>query len=185
VSVHASYPDDLLTVEAYLELEARSEVRHERVGGRVVAMSGGTERHDLAALSSRARLADDVEPQGCVVFAHNRLLRIDNAFRYPDVLSRCGRPASDQYENDARILVEVLSPDSSMRDRRDKASMYVRLRGLEAYVVVDPDRPTVEVLAPEDGVWVWRAFGPGSTIELAGWVWDVDQLHTYLDAVAG
>jgi Uma2 family endonuclease len=71
-----------------------------------------------------------------------------------------------------------------MRDRRHKASMYVRLRGLEAYVVVDPDRPTAEVLAPEDGVWVWRAFGPGSTIELAGWVWDVDQLYTYLDAVS-
>jgi Uma2 family endonuclease len=172
-------------VEDYLALESRSEVRHELVGGRVYAMAGGTDRHDLAAFWIARRLAVAFEPRGCVVFPHNRMLRVDDVFRYPDVLVRCGRPADAQYENDARILVEVLSPDSSARDRRDKASNYVRLHSLQAYLVIDPDQPRVEVLSPEDGVWTWRVFGPGMKLDLDGWTLDVDQLYAYLAAVAG
>jgi hypothetical protein len=35
------------TFEEYLELEARSQVRHEFVDGMIFAMAGGTDRHDV------------------------------------------------------------------------------------------------------------------------------------------
>ena len=38
---------DLLTVEEYLEGEELSEVRHEYSAGRVFAMAGGTDNHNL------------------------------------------------------------------------------------------------------------------------------------------
>lgn len=38
-----------VSLTAFLDGEQPSERRHELVGGRVYAMSGGTERHDLVA----------------------------------------------------------------------------------------------------------------------------------------
>lgn len=177
-------PEDFLTVDAYLELERVSEVRHELVGGRIYAMSGGSDRHDLAAAYLTGLFLQAYTPQGCVVFPHNRLLKVDDVWRYPDVLVRCGRSADEMFEEDALILVEVISPDSAVRDRRDKAANYAHLPSLQAYLVVDPDRPRIEVYLPEDGRWVWRVFGPGSKIDLGSATVDLDQLYAYVDRLA-
>lgn len=183
MSAQPVHPEDYFTVEGYLELESRSDVRHELVGGRVYAMSGGTERHDLAAFWLARRLAETFEPRGCAVFPHNRKLRVDDVFRYPDILVRCGRPADQHYELDAVLVVEVLSPESAVRDRRDKASNYARLPSLAAYVVIDPDRPRIEVYAIEDGRWTWRVYGPGAKLHLDGVDVDVDEMYAYLDVM--
>ena len=148
------------------------------------AMAGGTARHDLAAFWLARRLADALEPEGCAVFPHNRKLRIDDVFRYPDVLVRCGRPADEQFETDARVIVEVSHPDSGIRDRQDKAANYARLPSLQAYLVVDPDLPRIEVFAREAGVWEWRAYGPGMTVDLGVIAVEVDQLYAYVDTLS-
>jgi Putative restriction endonuclease len=50
-------------------------VRHELVGGRVYAMSGGTGRHDLAAQLLYEMLVDEARTRRCRTFVGNRLLR--------------------------------------------------------------------------------------------------------------
>ena len=54
-----------LSVEAYLEREKRSDVRHEFIEGYVYAMVGASRRHNLIALSLERRLHaaldDDIE----------------------------------------------------------------------------------------------------------------------------
>jgi len=174
-------PEDFFGFEAYQELEARSEVRHELVGGRVIAMAGGTRAHDQAAYFVATRLspyADD----GCAVFPHNRQLRVGSSFYYPDVFVHCGPPGHELYEDDAVIVVEVLSPDSLLRDRREKAAAYTRLPSLQAYLVVDPDQPRIEAYTPEDGEWVWRVHGPGAAVELGKSSLDVDQLWAWVQS---
>ncbi len=176
-------PEDFLTVEGYLAMEAGSEVRHELVGGRVYPMAGGSRRHDLAAFWLARLLADAYEPLGCAVFPHNRKLRIESLFYHPDVFVHCGPSAHEQYDDDATVIVEVLSPESRTRDRREKAAQYVRLSALQAYLVVDPDEPHIEVFAPVEGVWYWRAYGPGTAVTVGPAVVEVDALHQYVQTL--
>jgi Uma2 family endonuclease len=46
------------------------------------------------------------------------------------------------------LVVEVLSPSTSRRDRRQKPPLYFRA-GVREVWVVDPDRHSVEILTPE------------------------------------
>jgi Uma2 family endonuclease len=134
----------------------------------------------MAAFWLARRLADVYEPRGCAVFTHNRKLRIAGASYYPDVFVQCGPGADEQYETDAVLVLEVLSPDSRLRDRREKAEAYTRLSSLQAYLVVDPDQPRVEVYRREGAEWVWRVFGPGMKVELDALVLDVDSLYDHI-----
>lgn len=172
-------PEDSFTFAAYQALEARSEIRHELVGGRVITVAGGTRAHDQAAYYVTTRLAPFAE-DGCAVFPHNRQLLVGTSVYYPDVFVHCGPSDDELYENDAVVVVEVLSPSSVFRDRREKAAAYSRLPSLEAYLVVDPDQPRVEVYAPEDGEWTWRVYGPGAVVDLGKAALDVDLLWNWV-----
>ena len=173
-------PEDHYSFQDYLELEERSELRHELVGGRVILMSGGTRAHDQAAFYMAQRLSDAYSKAGCAVFPHVRKIVIDENAYYPDAFVHCGAAGHDQYEVDAVVVVEVLSPSSALRDRREKAAAYVRLPSLRAYVVVDPDQPRVEVYQREDGAWTWRVFGPGMIVTTDELQLDVDQLYDWV-----
>ncbi len=174
------FPEDHYTFEDYLSLEERSELRHEFVAGRVILMSGGTRAHDQAAFYIAQRLSDAYDKTGCAVFPHNRKVVVDRNAYYPDVFVHCGPAEHDQYETDAVLVVEVLSPSSAVRDRRDKAAAYTRLPSLRAYLVVDPEQPKVEVYRPENGSWTWRVYGPGAVVTIDELQLDVDQLYDWV-----
>jgi Uma2 family endonuclease len=173
-------PEDQYSFEAYLALEERSELRHELVAGRVVLMAGGSRAHDQAAFFLAQRLDEAYRKRGCSVFSHNRRVVIDRNAYYPDVFVQCGPRGDEQYEVDATLVVEVLSPSSALRDRREKAVAYVRLPSLRAYLAVDPDQPRVEVYLPGDEGWEWRVHGPGMVIAVDGFTLDVDQLYDWI-----
>ncbi|HVN11290.1 MAG TPA: Uma2 family endonuclease [Kineosporiaceae bacterium] len=173
-------PEDHYSFEDYLALEERSELRHELVAGRVVLMSGGTRAHDQAAFYLAQRLNEAYSKAGCAVFPHNRKVVVDTNSYYPDVFVHCGPGGHEQYEVDAVVVVEVLSPSSALRDRREKAAAYVRLPSLKAYVVVDPDQPRVEVYQSEHGAWTWRVYGPGMIAVIDALQLDVDQLYDWV-----
>ena len=176
------------TFEQFLHREQDAPRRHELVSGRIYVMAGGSERHDLAAGLVYEALAPGARTAGCRPFTANRLLKVGSegsaAGYYPDVLVTCGPAQHRLYEADAHLVVEVLSPSTQDTDRREKASAYLRLPGLSAYVLVDPERRRVEVARMVDGQLTWQAFGPGDVVTTAFGVLDVDALHDALDATA-
>lgn len=104
----------------FLELERRGDQRHEYVGGRVYAMAGGTERHDLAAGLVYEALAARARAAGCRPFGGNRLVRTSasGASYYPDAVVVCRPAAGLHHEEDADLVIEVLSPSTEAVDRR-------------------------------------------------------------------
>jgi Uma2 family endonuclease len=176
-----------LPFEAWLGVESgdRTGARTEWVGGRVYVVAGGTERHDLAAGLLYERLAPAARAAGCRPFLANRLLRCAHAAYYPDVLVVCGSAANRLYEGDARVVVEVLPRSTEDVDRREKAAAYAGLPGVEVYVLVDPDRPHVEVARPAPGGGLrWSAHGSGDTVDLGIAVIDIDELYAELNRTA-
>lgn len=172
--------------DAFLEGEAVSECRHELVGGRVYALAGGSERHELASGLLFELLAPGARSAGCRPFIANRMLRTPNGNTYyPDVMVVCGPAAHRLYETDASLVVEVLSPSTTDVDHREKAVAYAGTASLEQLILVHPDVPRIEVAQPRDGaVRTWEAFGPGGVIRTAFGDIDVDALYEAITRAA-
>src|SRR5437867_4042541 len=80
---------EYLTVDAYLEGERHSEVRHEYFDGEVFAMAGASQEHELVALNLAAALHSHLKGKPCRAFKDGMKLRLQamgrDLFYYPDI----------------------------------------------------------------------------------------------------
>lgn len=66
------------------------------------------------------------------------------------------------------LVAEVLSPSTAAFDRGLKFTHYRVLPSLQEYVLIDTERPSVEVFRRDaDGRWVLYPYGPGETVEFS------------------
>ncbi len=70
------------------------------------------------------------------------------------------------FVNDARLIVEVLSPSTRQRDREFKRFAYQQLPGLREYLLVAQDRRQVMVYRRLPDGWEQLTYGAGETMEL-------------------
>ncbi len=151
--------------EEYLALEAVAKEKHEYMDGVILAwqgytvrgMAGASANHNRISLNLATGLRNALQGSDCEVFAGDMRLRPreDNTFFYPDLLVRCGAPLSGELmeTNDARLVIEILSPTTEGFDRNDKFARYREMTTLESYVLVDPPSRRVEVFRRAEG-WV-------------------------------
>jgi Uma2 family endonuclease len=132
-----------LTLAEYLAFEEAQELRHELVGGQPFAMVGGTRRHNLLVTELSARLHAAATRTPCRVYQHAMKLQVaPDTVYYPDVMVVCGDPPADErLEIAPCLVVEVLSPSTSLTDRREKNAAYRTLPSVEAYLILDPEAP--------------------------------------------
>lgn len=132
---------DFHTWEAYLELEAASDLRHEYHDGPIVSMAGATNRHNEIAGSCYTRLRSAALKNGCKAYAMEvRLFRYQSKkYLYPDGMLTC-QPLDLQSKNGVRnplVLIEVLSDSSRETDRSFKLREYLRLPSLRHYLLIE------------------------------------------------
>ncbi len=174
----------------YLAAERTADRKHEYVGGRVLAMAGGTPEH--ARLQSRVSYALETVLAGrpCAVFSSDLRVRIEATGRstYPDVTVVCQglQRASDDPDavTNPSILVEVLSETTESDDRGSKWAHYQRLTELREYVLVAQIERRVEVFHREGASWTYRAYGSGERAELPSVDAAIDVDALYVDPLA-
>lgn len=145
----------LLTPQEYLEGERQSPIRYEYLAGVVYAMAGGTVAHNRATRRMSEALERRKGARPCEIFVADIKLNIADQSRYyyPDVMLLC-EPVDDQaiaVQNPC-MVVEVLSPSTEATDRREKWLAYQTIDTLREYILVDPDKPHVEL-------WRRQSFG--------------------------
>ncbi len=124
----------------------------ELINGRVIrGMVGARWEHHIIIDNMGYALTDHLRKIGkpCRVFRETFFLkdRSQDLAALSDLMVRCGKPAPGKTSfDDPLILVEVVSPGSEARDRLEKRVAYQQLPTLQAYVLVNRDRPHVEVL---------------------------------------
>lgn len=156
----------LITLSEYLEGERVSQVRHEYAHGRVYAMSGASERHNLIALTLAARLLAAADSRRCNVFMSDMKLRIGELVYYPDLLVCCDPSDDDAYlKYRPCLIVEVLSPSTERIDRGEKVGNYLRMPSVEAVLLLSQESVLAEL---------WKRQPDGSFAH---------QLHDSADAV--
>lgn len=118
----------------------------EWVDGEVLELSPASRRHQLIADFLARVLGVYVEETGCGrVISPPFQMRTSAALpgREPDLIfvatANLGRLKATHLDGPADLVVEVVSPDSRQRDRRDKLSEY-QTGGVAEYWIVDPVR---------------------------------------------
>ena len=141
-----------LTFEDYLIWEEDQEERHEFINGRVLAMAGASDAHELVSLNLAALLLAHLRGKGCRAYKGDMKLRyragqVDLSY-YPDVMVVCD-PADDHphYKEKPVFLAEVMSRFKT--DHFEKLFIYQLIRTLEDYLVLSQN-------AEEPAAWLYR-----------------------------
>jgi Uma2 family endonuclease len=157
-----------LTVEEYLASEQDSEIRHELIGGQLMAMSGSSKVHNLIAGNIYTRLRIHLRGSPCQAFISDIKARIEpiDDFYYPDVMVTCDqRDDAPYYNTYPCLLVEVLSQGTKKKDRGEKMWSYLGLDSLREYVMIAQDKIRIEVYRRDaQGKWRRETLGPNDEL---------------------
>lgn len=139
-----------IRVEDYLEGETLSDIKHEYLDGEVVAMGGASARHGLVVTSLGLAIGPHARRKGCQLFIADMKVRVEHTgqtyFYYPDLVLACAPDDRETYyRRSPCLLVEVLSPSTERIDRREKLFAYQAIPSLREYLLVDPDKRSVEI----------------------------------------
>lgn len=138
-------------------MEAEAEERHEYCDGRICAMAGARDEHELVAMGFTLALGNHLRGSGCRAYKSDMKIRAryrdKTLYYYPDVFVACGpAEAKAVFREDPKLIIEVLSEDWK-KDLAEKLTIYKNIATLEEYVVADPraDAPEVFLYRRADG----------------------------------
>ena len=159
--------NDYLSVEAYLQGERSSEIRHEYIEGVAYAMAGASVNHNQITVNLLTSLMIHLRGKECRPFSSDLLVKTGKErYRYPDVVVVCNEQFLDEYSTDSPVLiVEVLSKGTRQRDRQEKRLEYLQLPSLMEYMLVEQDTVEVEVFRRNQG-WQPSYYYWGDTVVL-------------------
>ncbi len=168
----------------YVALEEYSNVKHEFVGGLILAMAGGTPEHAALAAAVIGHLFRQLDGGPCRTYDSDLRVRVaaTGLATYPDVSVVCGPRQSDSDDPNTVlnpiVLVEVTSPSSDEYDRGEKREHYEQIVSLREYVVVSHREAKIDV-------WRRGAGSEWSRFEFrAGAIARLDSLGVELDVAA-
>ncbi|MGB0564269.1 MAG: Uma2 family endonuclease [Spirulinaceae cyanobacterium] len=177
-----------LSPAEYLALEAQSPVKHEYIRGRVLAMAGTTDTHNVISGNLFVALRSQLRGTACQVYFADIKVRLEqcDCYYYPDLLVTCD--ADDQntttYKRYPKLIVEVLSASTEAFDRGDKFQDYQTSTSLAEYVLVNTKRRQVEVFRRmEGGLWLLQTYLPPDKIELRAVGLQISFDELYADVV--
>ena len=139
-----------ITVEEYLNGEDLAEQKHEYLAGVVYAMAGGTKEHSAIAANLLGLLHAALRGQRCRPYTSDLKLRIRFAdhtrFYYPDAQVVCRpSPAGTVFQDEPALIFEVVSESTRRIDEQEKRTAYLSIPTLNAYVLIEQDRPAATV----------------------------------------
>lgn len=142
--------EQIVSVEEYLAGELVSPVKHEYMGGFVYAMAGARNVHNLIASNTLGSLHSRLRGRRCRPYNSDTKIRIrlpsHIRFYYPDVSVICRpNPQTDSFQDEAAVVVEVVSRRTRRTDEGEKKDAYVTIPSLAAYLIVEQETASVAV----------------------------------------
>jgi Uma2 family endonuclease len=161
-----------MSIEEYLEWEPYQDVRYEYVSGEVLAMTGGTIPHNDIALNLYRNLYPHLRSRGCRVNVSDVKVQVSSKspYYYPDVIVSCDAQDLNarKFIQSPKLIVEVLSPGTSAKDRGEKFTSYLKMPTLQEYILIDSETISVERYCRGEGrMWLYYAYVAGDIITLS------------------
>jgi Uma2 family endonuclease len=143
-----------LSAQEYLELERRSETRHEFVNGILIPVPGASKIHSRIVFNITVSLAQAVVASDARLHqGDTQLLTASGRFYYPDVMIVLADNGDPYLEETPCFIAEVLSKSTENADRGAKLEAYCKIATLERYVLIEQDSKFVTVYARDRNGW--------------------------------
>ncbi len=145
-----AYKTEPITAEEYLAFERAAKDKHEFISGKIVAMAGATDRHNVIASNVFGELWTQLKGTNCRAFASDMRVNAKRGnYFYPDIVVTCGeRKFEDIKKKDVlvnpTVILEVLSKSTKLKDRNEKFESYILLESLTDYVLIEQDVMRIE-----------------------------------------
>lgn len=165
-------PRHRYTFAEYLEIEEMARVRHEYLAGEIYAMAGGTPEHAAMAAAVTRILGSQLTAGKCRVYSSDLRVRVlaSGLATYPDVTVICGPserdPSSPTHVTNPTLVVEVLSDGTADYDRGEKLQHYQQIPSLVAVLLVDHERPRIDLWVRSPDGWRSNRFAAGEVVAL-------------------
>lgn len=187
----AGRPPTLFTEREYLALEGVAEVKHQYIGGEIVAMAGAEPTHNLICHNAHVELGVQLRERPCRAYSSDQRVKIEATrdYFYPDVVVTCVDPIFDDTKPrsllNPQLVVEVLSPSTESYDRGAKWFAYQTVPTLTDYVLVASDRVQVEhYRRTPEGSWRYELMREGELRLSSGVTLDVRALYRLVPDLA-
>jgi len=143
-----------VTLHDFYAREDLATVRSEFHVGEVLSMAGGSSRHSQISINLTGELRSRLKGSPCQAFDANLRTRIEASDRvvYPDLTVVCGPVEYDTRDKsrgtitNPSVVFEIISPSTERYDRTEKRDHYLLIPSLQVHVLVEQDRPRVEVI---------------------------------------
>lgn len=145
-----AYKTANVTAEEYLTFERAAKEKHEFIGGKIVAMAGATDRHNVIAANVFLEIGIQLKKTKCRPFASDMRVNAKRGnYFYPGIVVTCGeRKFEDAKKKDVLInptvIIEVLSKSTKLKDRNEKFESYILIESLTDYVLIEQDKTKIE-----------------------------------------
>jgi Uma2 family endonuclease len=156
----STLPKPGLTPEEYLEIERAAETKSEYFQGKMFAMAGARQAHNLIVVNTITTLRQQLKGRPCWLYPSDMRVLVSKVglYTYPDAVAVCG---DNEFLDDRRdtllnpnLIVEVLSPSTETYDRTRKFEYYRSIESLREYLMVSSDRIHAELFTRgSDGRW--------------------------------
>ncbi len=153
-----------LSPSEYISLERKSSTKSEYLSGRIVAMSGASNAHNIITMNTANQLYNQLFDRNCLVYASDMRVGVNTplSYLYPDVAVVCGKP---RFEDDVfdtllnpTVVIEVLSPSTAAYDWHEKFTRYQQIASLKEYLLISQSRMHVEHYIRQENRWVSTEF---------------------------
>lgn len=161
-----------MTFEEYLEWETQQDIRYEYVNGEVFGMNGSTIPHNDIALNFYRNLRPHLHSRGCRINVSDVKLQVSprSRYYYPDVIVSCDPEDVNarKFIQHPKLIVEVLSPGTSGKDRDEKFTAYLKIPTLQEYILIDSEKNYVERFCRGEGkMWLYYSYTAGEIVTLS------------------
>jgi Uma2 family endonuclease len=154
-----------LTPEEYLAMEREAEFKSEYFQGKIFAMAGALQPHNLIAANVIRVLGNQFLQRDCKVYPSDMRVKIRKIgkYTYPDVTVTCGK---EVFEDDHRdtllnpvVIFEILSHSTEARDRGEKFQHYQFIESLVEYILIAQNTVHVEqYVRQNDRTWLYSRY---------------------------
>ncbi|MDK2412703.1 Uma2 family endonuclease [Aphanizomenon sp. PH219] len=161
-----------MTIEEYFTWELDQDIRYEYINGEVFAMTGGTIPHNDIALNLYRPLYSHLRPRRCRVNVSDVKVQVTpkSPYFYPDLIVSCHPDDLNarKFIQNPKLIVEVLSPGTTNKDRGEKFRYYLTIPSLQEYILIDSEKISVERYCRGEGrMWLYYPYTTGDIITLS------------------
>ncbi len=135
-------PETSLSVQDYLLQDQQSDEKLAYYAGTIVAQAGASARHNLIVTNLIGHMYAHIQHNGCRMFPGDMRVQAINqqVYTYPDLTIVCGIPqytdATEMTLINPTMIIEILSPTTEARDRKEKFSYYRTIESLNEYILI-------------------------------------------------